>query len=121
MDYKTASEAYLSITRLNSVRFGIKDAFSVYKLRKKLEDVYNFFVEEQRKIIEKYNGEILEDGRIQFDSNETAEKARNDIESLNNSSIDVDIEPITINISEIQDGTMTPRDIEMLDGFIIFC
>ena len=120
MNQKRAASAYIALFRLNDVQLNIKDAYSVYKMKKQLEDSYQFMTEQEQKIVDQYNGVILGNGNIQFASSEIAEKAKNEMQALNDLEIDLDITPISITLDAIRDGMMSPSDMESLEGFVSF-
>lgn len=120
MNQKKVTGAYVALARLNAVQLHIKDAYNVYKLKKQLEDTYLFMVAEQQKIVEKYKGTILGDGNIQFESNEIAMKAQKELQELNEADIDIDVQEVSVRLDEVKGGTMSPNDMEALEGFISF-
>lgn len=120
MKQKKVTSAYIALVRLNTVQLHIKDAYNVFKLKKQLEETYLFMVAEQQKIVDKYNGTILGDGNIQFESNEIALKAQEELQELNDADIDIEVQEVSVRLDEVKGGTMSPNDMEALDGFISF-
>ena len=120
MNQKKVAGAYVALVKLNNVQLHIKDAYNVYKLKQQLEETYLFLVGEQQKIVDKYHGTILGDGNIQFESNEVAMKAQEELQELNDADIDFEVREISVRLDEVKGGTMSPSDMEALEGFISF-
>ena len=64
--------------------------------------------------------DIDEQGNFTFKDIETAHKFQTELNNLQSTEVEV-FDPITIDISQIQDQlSLTPEEISKLDGFIIF-
>ena len=94
-------------------------------LKKKVKEEVEFYISEEKKIIETYasrdekgNPIILEGGRIQLKSAEDKEAFDKEILSLRN--VEVDIKPVVINLSDFKsnDEFPTPNEIIEVEGFI---
>ena len=112
--------SYNALVRLSQVRLPIKTAFSVYQLVKKIEEPYKFALEEEKKLINKYNAEVKENGIISFSSAEDKNSFQNELQELNQLDHDIEIEPIVIKIEDLGEQTITPSDIFALEGFVEF-
>ena len=102
------------------MRLPIKTAFSVYQLVKKIEEPYKFALEEEKKLINKYNAEVKENGIISFSSAEDKDSFQNELQELNQLDHDIEIEPLVIKIEDLGEQTITPSDIFALEGFVEF-
>ena len=94
-------------------------------LKKKVKEEVEFYISEEKKIIEAYatrdekgNPIILEGGRIQLKSAEDKEAFDKEILSLRN--VEVDIKPVVINLSDFKSNEEFPTANEIIEveGFI---
>lgn len=120
MKQSEINKSYNALVRLSQVRLPIKTAFSVYQLVKKIEEPYKFAFEEEKKLINKYNAEVKENGIISFGSAEDKNSFQNELQELNQLDHDIEIEPIVIKIEDLGEQTITPSDIFALEGFVEF-
>ena len=120
MKQSEINKSYNALVRLSQVRLPIKTAFSVYQLVKKIEEPYKFALEEEKKLINKYNAEVKENGIISFSSAEDKNSFQNELQELNQLNHDIEIEPIVIKIEDLGEQTITPSDIFALEGFVEF-
>lgn len=120
MKQSEINKSYNALVRLSQMRLPIKTAFSVYQLVKKIEEPYKFAFEEEKKLINKYNAEVKENGIISFSSAEDKNSFQNELQELNQLDHDIEIEPIVIKIEDLGEQTITPSDILALEGFVEF-
>ena len=120
MKQSEINKSYNALVRLSQVRLPIKTAFSVYQLVKKMEEPYKFALEEEKKLINKYNAEVKENGIISVSSAEDKNSFQNELQELNQLDHDIEIEPIVIKIEDLGEQTITPSDIFALEGFVEF-
>lgn len=120
MKQSEINKSYNALVRLSQMRLPIKTAFSVYQLVKKIEEPYKFALEEEKKLINKYNAEVKENGIISFSSAEDKDSFQNELQELNQLDHDIEIEPIVIKIEDLGEQTITPSDIFALEGFVEF-
>ena len=120
MKQSEINKSYNALVRLSQVRLPIKTAFSVYQLVKKMEEPYKFALEEEKKLINKYNAEVKENGIISFSSAEDKNSFQNELQELNQLDHDIEIEPIVIKMEDLGEQTITPSDIFALEGFVEF-
>ena len=112
------NQAYNTINILKDSRFPVSYARSIYMMLKQLEPHFQFCVEEERKRIEEFNGRIESDGKIYFKDKENAAKFNAAREEIENAEVELDIEPIHMDINLLQNVSLSPADIGNLDGFI---
>ena len=120
MKQSEINKSYNALVRLSQVRLPIKTAFSVYQLVKKIAEPYKFALEEEKKLISKYNAEVKENGIISFSSAEDKNSFQNELQELNQLDHDIEIEPIVIKIEDLGEQTITPSDIFALEDFVEF-
>jgi len=114
MKQKDAVKAYKALSRMKGATG--QPAFQLFKLKKKLKDIFDFQGEEQLKLVEKYNCDISENGLVKIDDEETKKKFFEEWETIGD--VDCEIEPVKIPISLLPNITLD--EIEALDGFVIF-
>ena len=86
---------------------------------KKAEEQREFFIQEERKLIERFDAEIKEDGRVYFkDAESQASFIAADAELCQ---LEIDgFDPIYLTYDDMGDETFTATDIAALDGVVIF-
>ena len=122
----TANE---SLKKLANSKFNsFKKAYELSKLRKQVDEEVNFYVEEEKKIVETYasKGEdgkpiFLDGGRIKLDSIEAKNNFEKEINELRELEIDK-ISKVTINSNDFksEDDIPTPNEILALEVLIDF-
>ena len=110
----------------NSKFNSLKKAYELSKLRKQVDEEVNFYIEEEKKIVEAYaskdeNGTpiFLEGGRIKLDSVEAKNNFEKDINELRNLEIDK-ISKVSISPSDFKDDIPTTNEILALEVLIDF-
>lgn len=103
-------------------------SFKIAKAAKELESHKDFYIKEERKIIETYaekddNGQvkIVEGNRISFKDQKAAMGFNKEINDLANTEVDI-FEPLELHLSDFGPGdmTFTPKDIIALEDFVKF-
>ena len=122
----TTNEALKKLA--NSKFNSFKKAYELSKLRKQVDEEVNFYVDEEKKIVETYasKGEdgkpiFLEGGRIKLDSLEAKNSFEKEINELRELEIDK-ISKVTINSNDFksEDDIPTPNEILALEVLIDF-
>lgn len=114
------NKAYSALGRLANMQMPVRDARNLYMLSKQLDDAYNFELEQERKLIEKYNGVLTGDGGVTFPNNDEAKKFGEELAELNNLDVEVDFDPVVIPCDVMDEQRVSPFDIACLDGFVTF-
>lgn len=95
---------------------------AIYSLKKRVQEEFDFYVGEERKLIEEYADKDetgipkIEDNLIKFKTPEDKDKYVELIENLYNTNIDID--KITIKVEDFRDELPTPKELDDLDLFI---
>ena len=108
-------EAYNALDGMGKKVTG-KIAFKLFGLKKKLEEIVQFQLEEEKKLIEKYEGVVNESGLIRFANPEKSAEFFREKKELYG--MDYDIEAIEVDIDSVPDVTL--EEIEALDGIVVF-
>ena len=110
-----AVKAYGTIIRMGQKATGAA-AFSLFRLKKELKEIFEFQNEEEQKIVQKFDGQIIEGGILVIADKEKREKAIAEIEELHK--MECDIHTVQIPAAAIPEITLA--EIEALDGFVEF-
>ena len=105
--------------KLMGLNLPVKKAYKIYTLAKLINDKRDFFINEEKKIIDKFEGTILEGGNIQFKDTETQIKFSQEHAELMNYEVD-DIEIIELSFNDLGEAVFSALEIAALDGIINF-
>lgn len=114
------NKAYSALGRLANMPLPVRVARDLYMLSKQLDDSYNFELEQEKKLIAKYNGVFTNDGGVTFANSEDANAFGEELTELNNLEVDVEFDPVVIDCDAMGDQKISPFDIACLDGFVFF-
>ncbi|MBQ8619045.1 MAG: hypothetical protein IJ418_16235 [Clostridia bacterium] len=114
------NRAFGALSRLANLQLPVRDSRNVYMLSKCLEDAYNFELEQEKKLIEKYHGVLGNDGGVVFQNGDDAVGFNSELSELNSLDVEVKFEPVVINCDVMEGQRITPFDIACLDGFVTF-
>ncbi len=113
-------EAYKTLNALGSTNIPVKIAYRIFMLKKKLEPIFMFRMEQERGLLNKLGGTVDEKGIAHFGETADAVKFRNTVAELNELEAEIDFEPISVSLEQMSGINMKPNDIEKLEGFIEF-
>lgn len=114
------NKAYNALGRLANMQLPVRDARNIYMLSKQLDNAYNFELEQEKKLIDKYHGVFTNDGGVTFASKEDGDNFGKALAELNNLDVDVDFDPVVISCEAMGDQRISPFDVACLDGFVVF-
>ena len=130
MTYNQFVKAYRVLRKLSGMDFGIKDAYAIYKLSGEMEKTAQFGIKREEALMEKYGGEVMPDGDVNFvhgDSEDESKEGvenmqafRNALNELGTTELDMDIHPITLSYEAFGEQRITPNEIADLEGVICF-
>ncbi len=109
-----AVKAYGTIIRMGQKATGAA-AFVLFKLKKQLQEIFDFQREEEQKIIEKCGG-VSEQGMILISDPEKRAECIRQLKELH--ALECEIQPVQIQASAIPEINLD--EIEALDGFVEF-
>lgn len=126
-DILNASKVFKLLTTKHFANFLV--SYKIARASKEIDDNVNFYLEEEKKIVDKYadkdeNGNIkIADGNmITFSNRENSINFNKEIAALQ--SVEVDIfDTIQLELTDFKDQKdidLTPSDLILLDGFIEF-
>lgn len=119
MIQKHIINAYITLSHLGGIQMPVRCAYQLYQLRRKLEASYQFCAEQERRIIEKYHG-VVQNGMVTFTDEEAAASAQDALREVNEMTVEIEFEPVTIKLDDMQSGSISMDDIANLDGFVVF-
>ena len=105
------------LQKVMELKLPIKKAHAIYKLAKKCGEDREFFAGEERKLIEKYAGEIMEDGNIRFKDAETQIKFSQEHFEMMQTEIE-GFDVIELNFNDLGNAEITPVELMALEGVI---
>lgn len=109
-----------AIATLADLKLPVKVSWSIYKISNELSDKLKFIGAEEKKIIEKYNGILIEGGNLKFPDGKIAKEAFAELNSLHTEELDCDITPIEIAFEDLGDCKIEPKIFAALDEIIDF-
>lgn len=109
--------AYAALTRMGQKATG-KAAFSLFRMKQKLEQVVRFQGEQEKTLAEKHGTKIMEDGTLIFPDDKEKAAFMEDKKALYDMEIEPAIETIKVPIDKLPEINM--EEIEALNGFIEF-
>lgn len=106
------------LQKIITLQLPIKKAYQIYSLTKVINEQREFFINEEKKLIERFDAEVLEDGTIKFLDVESAR----DFEVAHQEIMEypVSAEAIDLKFDDLGDATLTPIDLMALEGIINF-
>ena len=107
------------LQKIMELKLPIKKAYKIYNLAKSIEDKRQFFIQEEKKLVEKFNAEILENGNIKFNSVEDQMTFSKEHADLMTYEVE-DLEVLELNFDDLGDATFTPKELMLLEGVINF-
>lgn len=105
--------------KLIGLKLPVRKAHKLFLMAKKAEEQKEFFIQEERKLIEQYEAEIREDGRIYFKDSESKDAFLAADAELGQLEID-GFDPIYLTYDDMGDETFTAADVAALDGVVMF-
>lgn len=107
------------VQKMAGFKLPVRKAYKIYSLAKKINEYRDFFINEEKKLIDKFNAEILDNGNIKLNSPEDQMKFMEEHASLMETNVE-DVEIIELSFAEMGDIEITPAEIEALEGVVNF-
>lgn len=115
------NRAYSALNKLANMQMPIRDAYNLYLLSERIKPAYNFELEQEKKLIEKYAGVLNQNtGAIAFQDDESAASFQREMAALNSFDVDIEVNPVVISMDSLVEQKIAPIDIMCLDGFVTF-
>ena len=111
--------AYKVIQKYSNDKLPLDISYAFFKLKKALQEQWEFELERERKIFDKYHPTQEEDGQLKFDNDEDMKNFSKELTELLDMEVDMyDFSKIKVDFGGRLD--MPVVDIEALDDFITF-
>lgn len=110
--------AYKVIADLYRQKLPLPTSYKLYKLKGALQKAWDFQIDAEQKLIDEFGAKMGDEGRLSFDNPDKANEFNERLREVFDMESDIDVEPIEIPITD--DMSITPIDIENLDGIITF-
>ena len=107
------------IQKLMDLKLPVKKAYSIYTLAKQINDNREFFIKEEKKIIDKFNVTILESGSLEFKSPEDQLQFIEEHNELSNYEVE-NFNIIELSFDDLKEAELSALEIAALDGIIKF-
>lgn len=119
MTVKQMIDSLPVLQKLMSFKLPIKRAHEIYSLAKLINEQREFFISEEKKLVEKFNGEIVEGGNLKFERFEDQSKFT--IEHIELLNYEVPgLEAVELSFDDLGEATFTPIELSMLEGVVNF-
>lgn len=109
-----------ALRRLSEVALPPAKAYSIYLLMKKLDEPFSFYLEREKRIIEKYQCEIEPSGMAKFETTEDQQKFGLEMSELSDMEVEITFSEIEVSFEELGGRMISPNDIYALEGFVRF-
>lgn len=124
MNYQTMLSIIPTLQELVSAKLPLKASYALFALAKEVNTQKDFFVEEERKLIEKYNATVTPQGQISFgDKIEDRKGFLKDYTELNEMEVSLNTQlPIVIKMEDVNgtDLKVSAADLMALSGIVDF-
>lgn len=127
MNYSQIIKAIPALGELKKIRLPYTTARDIHRLDKALESEFQFFAQEEAKLISDYaakdgNGKpaVTGEGRITFENAEAKAKYQERIAELGALDAKIDIPTISLSSKDIGNELISAKTIEALEGIITF-
>ena len=124
MNYQTMLNIIPTLQELVSAKLPLKASYALFTLAKEVNTQKDFFVDEERKLIEKYNATVTPRGQISFgDKVEDRKGFLRDYAELNGMEVSLNTQlPIVIKMEDVNgtDLKVSAADLMALSGIVDF-
>lgn len=108
-----------TLQKLMELNLPVKKSFKIYTLAKQVNDTRDFFIKEEKKIIDKYEVKVLENGSLEFKDIE----AQRGFTKEHNELLDYELEGATaidLTFDDLKDAKLSAIEVATLEGIINF-
>lgn len=107
------------LEKLMTCKLPVKKAYEVYSLAKQIKEQKEFFINEEKKLIDKFNAEVTPEGYINFKNVEDQVQFSNEHKSL----LEFEVESLNIiefSFADLDGIEFTPSEFVLLEGVVDF-
>lgn len=117
--HRKAVEAYAALTQMGDIRRAPATQIKLFKLKKLLQPSFEFFSEEERKLVDEFGGTIDPMGRVMFEDKSKNSKYVEERKQLMDLECGVELDSkITIHATELKEISIA--EMEALEEFVEF-
>ena len=120
MKQERINTVYQALYKLSSLRLPVAKAYGVYKLTKVFEEPFRFELSFEQELLNRYQGQLREDGEIYFPNAESAEKFQAEIQEANSMEVDLQFDVLDLSDVDLSECSITAADIMSLEGIVVF-
>ena len=107
------------VQKIMELKLPVKKAYQAYTLAKQINEQRDFFINEEKKLIEKFNATVTETGSIQFSNAEDQAAFVEEYGALSRFENE-DIKALELSFSDLGVAEFSPMEIAALEGVINF-
>lgn len=111
--------ALLVLNKLMELKLPIKKAYALYSLAKQINEYREFFINEEKKMVSKFNVQVAENGDLHFNSQEDQLAFIQEYNDLMSYEIE-DVKSVELSFADLGGVEFTPMELSALDGVINF-
>lgn len=105
------------LQKMMDLKLPMKKAYKIYSLAKEIEEKRQFFIEEEKKLVQATNAEILEDGSIKFPTIEDQIKFSQEHAAMLSCELE-DMPVIELSFDDLGDAEFSAKEVMALEGVI---
>lgn len=113
-----AVDAYKVVSGMGQKSMQVQTALKLFRLKKALEPQFEFYREQETRLIKTNGGTISETGNVKFTDAEKQLTFLQERREMNEMEVDLETEPVKINCADLKE--ITVNELEALDGLIDF-
>lgn len=106
------------LQRMMELKLPIKKAYKVYSLARVINEQREFFINEEKKLIEKFEVEVLKGGNIRFKDAESQTGFIEEHSALMN--FEVNAAAVDLSFEDLGNSEFTPAELMQLEGVVNF-
>ena len=127
MNYMKIVHSMSALQGMTQMRLPYAKARDIYKMYKKFEEEYNFFIQEEIKLVNEFGEKdeqgkpiVYKNGTVKFSDIESKNKYEAKLTELGAQESDIQVKPIVLKEADIGEQVISPETMGKLEGIISF-
>ena len=127
MNYMKIVNSMSALQGMTQMRLPYAKARDIYKMYKKFEEEYNFFIQEEIKLVNEFGEKdeqgkpiVYKNGTVKFSDIESKNKYEAKLTELGAQESDIQVKPIGLKEADIGEQVISPETMCKLEGIISF-
>ena len=127
MNYMKIVNSMSALQGMTQMRLPYATARDIYKMYKKFEEEYNFFIQEEIKLVNEFGEKdeqgkpiVYKNGTVKFSDIESKNKYEAKLTELGAQESDIQVKPIVLKEADIGEQVISPETMGKLEGIISF-